>query len=295
MSNKFQIRLISPWTKYIETETAIFSSEISEKSADALLCEWKPSNELLTFSRRKAWYCCEPQCQFNYLDKKSWPQFKSKLNENEFIFHRHENKKYRVPHITHFTDLSINKNTTRKKQAIAVVSNFGGSPFSRHKQINYRNKFITNASVDLFGRASWHKYKKSLISIPKAPNNYQGEIAGDWPALKKRELLSQYKVCICLENMLEPHYFTEKFVEAVSAGCIPIYRAHTSLVSNILKGAKWVDPSDYDNDPQKTIEAALEMDLTYFQESNSKWLKKEALIKTHHDNVFGTIGKILQS
>jgi hypothetical protein len=41
--------------------------------------------------------------------------------------------------------------------------------------------------------------------------------------------LSAYKVAICLENCVEPYYFTEKFINAVRAACIPVYHAHATV------------------------------------------------------------------
>ena len=290
---KNKIRLLSPWSDYIETEKVIFSADFDCSEADALLCEWAPSEELFDFPGPKAWYCCEPECQFNGIENGRWVELRSRLGENEFLFHNHKNPIYRVPHITHFQDIEVNKNQERLERVVVVVSNFGGGPRSRHPEVAYRNHFSTHASVDLFGRSSWQKYRKGLFSLPKAPKNYQGEIPGDWPAEEKRALLSRYKVCLCLENMVEPHYFTEKFLEAVVAGCIPVYRAHDSLLDNVLKGAKWVDPADYSDDPVKTIDTALSMDLDEYREANSQWLMSREVHMTHHSNIFSRIGRIL--
>ena len=293
MTRKSKILLRSPWTRFVETETAIFSADFSGEEADALLCEWAPSDELFSFSGPKAWYCCEPECQFNAMDNGRWPGLRARLAENEFLFHNHKDLRYRVPHITHFESIEVNKNPDRLERAVAVVSNFGGGPRRRHPQIHYRNLFATNPLVDLYGRSSWQKYRKSLFSLPKAPGNYRGEIPGDWPAGEKREMLSRYKVCISMENMTGPHYFTEKFVEAVMAGCVPIYHAHESLVDTVLKGAMWVDPADYNDNPEKTIDAALDMDLVSCQEANSKWLLRKEVQETHHLKVFQRISKLL--
>lgn len=39
----------------------------------------------------------------------------------------------------------------------------------------------------------------------------------------KVEVLSQYRYCFCPENFLMENYITEKVVDALAAGCIPIY------------------------------------------------------------------------
>lgn len=296
MPHKLQVRLISPWTKCVETEEAIFSVNFPADKADALLCEWAPSPELFTFPRRKAWYCCEPQCQFQRIESGKWPRIKACLGEHEFLYHGHSNPCFRVPHITHFEPLVMNRNDKRQNRAIAIVSNHGGSPFRRHADITYRNRLITHPLVDLFGRSSWKNYRAAWYKPAGAPANYQGEIQGDWPAEQKRTLMSQYKVCVCLENMNEPGYFTEKFVEAVTAGCIPVFRAPSDIRDTFLKGAFWIDPSDPDTLGPQAIATALEADLQKCQEANGKWMRESvALQSTHSQEVFAKLARIFNS
>lgn len=291
---KLHVRLISPWSRRIETDEAIFDCELTAEKADALLCEWAPSDELFTFPRRKAWYCCEPQCQFQRLDGGRWPKLKKKLSEAEFLYHAHPDSRYRVPHMTHYESLRMNHKKDRKTRAIAIVSNHGGSPLFRHRDIAYRNALITDPRVDLFGRAGWKTYRAAWYRFPGAPANYQGEIQGDWPAEQKRMLMSQYKVCVCLENMNEPGYFTEKFVEAVVAGCIPVFRAAVDIRETFLKGACWFDPGDAKHFGKEAIAAALEGNLEACQETNERWLNESiALGSTRSQEVFNKIGLIL--
>ena len=293
-SSKLQVRLISSWTKEIETETSVFSSRIPTEEADALLCEWAPSNELFTFPRRKAWYCCEPACQFEQIERGRWPEIRSRLQPSEFLFHAHPDPEHRVPHITHFASLEMNRSTNRMARAIAIVSNHGGSPRHRHPQIAYRNRLITNSRVDLFGRSSWTRYRRGLFSWPRPPRNYQGEIPGDWPGAEKRELQAKYGGAVCLENMCEPHYFTEKLTEAVAAGCVPVYRAHPTLRDGVLGGAFWIDPADFDDDPKSVLEACLDSHLDHAQEQNNRWLNQNPLLPlTRASAVFERIGNIL--
>ena len=291
---KLQVRLISPWTSHLETETAIFSREITVANADALLAEWAPSDELFTFAGRKAWYCCEPQCQFRGLQGGGWPEIKSRLGPHEFLYHGHPEEKYRVPHITHFEDLRMDQNLQRRERAIAIVSNHGGGPLFRHPDIHYRNRLITAQEVDLFGRNSWKNYRRRWFSRAKSPSNYQGELPGDWSGVEKRRLMAEYKVCVCLENMNEPGYFTEKFVEAVVAGCIPVYRATPELRETVLAGAFWFDPGDKRWPGERAIEAALGADLKAIQAINSAWLmSSESLSATRMESVFQKIAATL--
>lgn len=292
-SEKLQVRLRSPWTTHVETETAVFSVDIPTEKADALLCEWAPHPELFTFQRRKAWYCCEPQCQFRGLGGGAWPGIKARLGPHEFLWHGHPDEHYRVPHITHFEPLVMNTREDRLDKAIAIVSNHGGSPWRRHPDITFRNKLITDPRVDLYGRSGWNRYKVHWYSRAKAPANYRGEISGDWPADEKRELMSRYKVAICLENMNEPHYFTEKFVEAVVAGCIPVYRSDRTVRNDVLQGAFWIDPEDFQSNAALSLLAAMEALPVEVCAANRKWLEMSSVSQTSAEAVFRRLSNLL--
>jgi len=291
-----QVRLISPWTERIETELAVFSRDIRTDQADALLCEWAPAPELFTFPRRKAWYCCEPTCQFRGLGNGTWPSIRARLANHEFLYHGHPNPRFRVPHITHFEPLAMNHSRQRKQKAVAIVSNHGGNPLQAHPDIRYRNALITSPMVDLYGRSGWRKYRRHWFSWPGFPQNYRGELPGDWPGAEKRRLMSEYKVCVCLENMNEPGYFTEKFVEAVQAGCIPVYRASDDIRDSVLKGATWFDPGDIRWPREQVLVRACEAELQEIQQTNQQWLLTSAVLAaTHAKAVYSRIAEMLRN
>jgi hypothetical protein len=292
--SKLKVRVVSPWFGELETDEASFSAVFPLEKADALLCDWAPSEELNIFPRRKAWYCCEPWCQFKALGRGTWPTLRSRLASDEFLNHNHPDSRYRVPHVTHFESLSLNHVTQRAIKAVVVVSNFGGNPWRRHADTSFRNKFATHPLVDLYGRSGWKDYRPGFIARRTTPSNYRGEIPGDWPASDKRALLSRYKVAVCLENMNEPRYFTEKFVEAACAGCIPVYRPDEHTERGPLRGAFWVDPREHHDDAGETLLAALTLDLESVHEQNREWLRNNAdLAQTSHVEVFTRIGRIL--
>jgi hypothetical protein len=293
MVRKLQVRVISPWFQEMETDEVFFSVKIHAETADALLCDWAPAPELFTFPRRKAWYCCEPKSQFCELGSGKWPSIRSRMPPNEFLFHANPETRCRVPHVTHLESPIVIHREKRQERAVAVVSNFGGPPWRRHRDTRLRNRFVTHPRVDLFGRKGWMRYRASWHAMPDAPKNYKGELPGDWPMPEKRELMARYKAAICLENTIEPHYFTEKFVEAVCAGCIPIYHAHPTVAQTILRDAKWVDPGDYGNDPAATIAAALSLDASRVREQNEHWVTSAIVAETNVRNIFGKIGRIL--
>jgi len=47
--------------------------------------------------------------------------------------------------------------------------------------------------------------------------------APEIPAGQKIEVLRNYKYCFCIENVQMPGYVTEKIIDALVAGCVPIY------------------------------------------------------------------------
>jgi hypothetical protein len=293
MTVKLQVRIDSPWLEEMETPDAIFSAKIQRAKADALLCDWAPGDELFTFPGRKAWYCCEPQPQFAGLEGGRWPSIRAKLAPGEFLFHGHPDPRWRVPHVTHFENLTVNWRTNREMRAVAVVSNHGGPPWGRHSEIDYRNRFVTHPRVDLYGRKGWMQFRAGWVGRQGPPSNYKGELPGDWHAAAKREVMSRYQVAICLENMKEPYYFTEKFVEAVCAGCVPIYRAHPTVADTVLRDATWVDPSDFGHDPEATLEAAFSLDPDEVRRRNEQWVASPQLAETRSCHVYGRIGRIL--
>lgn len=293
--NLLLVRVVSPWPKKLRLGRVLFDSDISLDEADGLLCYWAPDSELYKFRGRKLWYCCEPQCQFEGLGGGTWPAFRRRLSPEESVYHNHPCKTYRVPHITHGGPLTMNMSSRRKAGAVAVVSNHGGHPLRRHPDLGFRNKFITHPSVDLYGRSGWKGYRKNLFARRRAPGNYCGEIPGDWPGQEKRELLASYKVAVCLENMNEPFYFTEKFVEAACAGCVPVYRADPDQRQTILEGAAWIDPNDYGGDPPETMKAAIAEDGEKIRKQNLEWLRTNPyLARTSHQSVFQRIAQIFE-
>jgi hypothetical protein len=277
----------------METEAAFFSADLPGDKADALLCHWAPSDEIFTFPRRKAWYCCEPSCQFRQLGGGTWPGLRDRLASHEFLWHNHPDPRFQVPHVTHHGPLSINLQSERIPRAIAIVSNYGGAPWRRHPELAFRARLVTHPSIDLYGRSGWQYYRKHWYSRAAPPANYRGTIPGDWNEGLKRELMARYKVAVCLENMIEPHYFSEKFVEAVCAGCVPVYCADAILRETVLKGAAWVDPLDYDGDPNRTLQAALQADAEHIREINRRWLMSVAPARTSQLAVFNRLAEIL--
>ncbi len=96
-----------------------------------------------------------------------------------------------------------------------------------------------------------------------------------------------------MENTQEPYYFTEKFVDAVAAGCVPIYRAHPTVRDTFLEGATWIDPAEHDGRVSMTLRAALAADRTAIAAKNFHWLGRPEVLATRESSVFDRIASIL--
>ena len=290
-----RIRLVRPFGPLtVEADGATFSTELRAEDADALLCEWRPTEELLSFDGPSAWYTCEPRTNPK-IGVQSHPdqrRFLGILRPEQLLHHAHEDPRWRVPHMTHATPDPARYDGPRQRRAASVVSNFGGPIRNRGPDIRLRNAFVTAPGVDLFGRRNkWRHYRAGPLSPPRTPRSWKGEVEGDWP--DKLELLARYHAAVCLENTYEPWYLSEKLVDAARSGCVPIYRAHPTVRDGILAGARWVDPADFGLDPAATLEHALALDREEVAEQNHVWLGTEAVRRTSELAVWSTIAAAL--
>jgi len=130
-----------------------------------------------------------------------------------------------------------------------------------------------------------------LFSKKGFPFGYQGECSHT----QKISILSKYHACICFENSSEPEYFTEKFPDAVRAGCVPIYHPHPAVRDKFLAGAIWVDPVDYGLDARATMEAALKLERKEVAAQNLQWLRNNAnLQQTKVEKIYEKMAGILR-
>lgn len=287
-----------------------FSQSFDLSESSAVLCEsdavyenlqWQ--REFLSFPGPKAWYCGEADLDNKKpFNSQQMLQFRKQLMPDEYLYYGHPNKAYRVPHVTHLSahgDLYVRRNLPRLFKAVAIVSNITDPPSVRSKEASLRINYITHPQVDLFGRLTkWQDFQFEEGCKPSIPANYKGELRGYWDDPIRIDHMAKYKVSICMENTLEPYYFTEKFVGAVQAGCIPIYHAENTVVKpNILKGAKWVDPADFNFDVSETIKFALQENTEEYWDVNSRWLelRYDFLESTSSDAIYRKIGNILRN
>jgi hypothetical protein len=300
----FKCRIVSEQSRALEwddftIDDIFYSPRLPMKDADALIVLYDPSEELLNFKGSKLWFTIEPSWHHHFHGHPTGRKLMRVLDNSEHIFYGNPDPKYRVPHPTYRGPLTLPRFMTSKPAAVACVSNFGGRTWFLKRDIRLRTRMILCPLVELFGRpefwAQFRHFPRVWVQCP--PSNFQGRTS---PGKHDKDeeharFLSGYKVDVCLENCAEPHYFTEKFVNAARAGCIPVYHAHSTVRDEFLRNAKWVDPADFGFCPQRTIEYALAQDQSEFRRVNDKWLKSGVLDETDDRNVLPTLHRIIRS
>ncbi len=302
-TNRFQCRIVSDqfqaynWSDFT-IDNVQYSGKLPLDQADALLALYDPSEELLTFRGPKLWYTMEPSWHHHYHSHPIGKQLVRMLSENERAYYSHRMEAFRIPHPTFRSPLSSPRKAEMRFAAVSCVSNFGGRTWFLKPRFRFRNRFILDPRVELFGKKEgWSKFRNFPCFWRKgAPKNYRGPVDHGKDHFDDAfiQFLSGYKVAICLENALEDFYFTEKFVNAVRAGCIPVYRAHDSVRRRFLEGAVWVDPFDFGNCPRRTLTYALSQDVQTFRATNDRWLNSGTLNETDDKLVMKRLHKIIR-
>jgi len=278
----------------------LYSPRVPLAKADALLVLYDPSDELLRFSGPKLWFTIEPSWHHHFHSHPIGKRLVRELDASERAFYGHPDATYRVPHPTHSGTLSRPRAPSVRRAAVATVNNFGGRLWFLKSHFRTRNRMILDRRVELFGKPdAWANFRHfPKLWIQKPPDNYAGkaspgaEIDGDD---KKIRFLSGYKVAVCLENCTEAYYFTEKFINAVRAGCIPVYHAHATVKNRFLSGARWIDPAEFGFSSRRTIEFALDQDQSEFRSVNDAWLESGILADTDDLKVFPKLHEIVNA
>ena len=301
---KFKCRIVSnqfkasEWTDFT-IDDVLYSLHLAPENADGLIAFYEPSEELLRFKGPKLWFTIEPSWHHHFHGHPIGIKLIRLLDNSEHIFYGNPDPKYIIPHPTYRGPLSLPRVPVSKPAAVACVSNFGGRTWFWKQHIRLRNQMILCPLVELFGRPeAWAKFRHfPKLWIQRPPANFQGRSSPgkDDKDEEHTRFLSGFKVAVCLENCTEPDYFTEKFVNAARAGCIPVYHAHPSVKKRFLAGAKWIDPVDFGFSPQRTIEYALTQDQFEFRRVNDAWLASSILAETDDRSVFPTLHKMMKA
>ncbi|MBX9928135.1 MAG: hypothetical protein K2X99_04405 [Gemmatimonadaceae bacterium] len=295
---------------------AVFSRSIPTSDADALCCEWEASDELFTFAGPAVWYTAEPRENPRYGVQmfERWRSAVARARPEQLLFPAQPDPHLRVPHVTHRLLNGRPRFTTydgrRTARAVAVITNAGGAAADRWADVVLRNRFATAGGVHLYGpQWAWKDYHSIFGRISWRPQSYRGELADAYRACglgdpspgaitslntTKYEVCARYHAAICLENFVEPFYFSEKFVDAVLSDCVPIYHAHPTVRDGVLRGASWIDPADHGMSVRRTIAAALAADRIEIAARNRAWLVSPAARETEWTSVWARIAEVLR-
>lgn len=280
-----KIRLIgTPRQQDWSHPQVVFDPDFPAAEADGLLCWGHGTDELVRFSGPKAWYYPEPR-RFSLRRARHFRDMLQHLRSDEFLHFSNPERAFAFPIATHYDAGPATFEEGRRDEIVAIVSNFGGRLWWLNEGARRRNAFLLHPQVTLFGSPdSWAKFRRAPWSRSHAPVNFHGgwaEPGLDWYMEGHVSALARYRYNLCLENSSEPHYFTEKFVNACRAGCVPIYHAHPSVRDGILRGASWIDPADHGFDPGRTFAAARTADAGRIVATNFNWLQSEAVRDTN--------------
>ena len=275
----------------------LYSPRVPFEEADALLVLYDPSDELLKFAGPKLWFTIEPSWHHHFRSHPLGKRLVQDLDATERAFYGHRDARYRIPHPTYGGSLSRPRAASVRGAAVAAVNNFGGRLWFLQSHFRTRNRMILDRRVELFGLPeAWAQFRHfPKLWIRRPPDNYAGRTTPGFDDDENLRFLSAYKVAVCLENCTEPYYFTEKFVNAVRAGCVPVYHAHATVKNSFLSGARWVDPADFAFSPRRTIDFALNQDQMEFRSINDAWLESGILADTDEQKVMSKLHEIISS
>ncbi len=152
----------------------------------------------------------------------------------------------------------------------------------KNKEMQSRKKFCvfvvsSNSSrerVDFFKKLS--KYKK-VDSYGKVMNN-MGDKIQKLNHLSNPVLFEEYKFVICFENDFSEEYITEKLVNVMFAGAVPVYRGapNTGKYFNTKSFINFEDYGSYDKMIEKVIELDQD-DEKYEKFLKQPWLKENKI------------------
>jgi hypothetical protein len=273
----------------------LYSPRVTLEEADALLVLYDPSDELLKFTGPKLWFTIEPSWHSHFHSHPIGKRLVQELDATERAFYGHPDVRYRIPHYTCRGPLSRPRVASVRRAAVAAVNNFGGRLWFLKSHFRTRNRMILDRRVELFGLPeAWAQFRHfPKLWIQRPPDNYMGRTSPGFGDDENIRFLSAYKVAVCLENCTEPFYFTEKFVNAVRAGCIPVYHAHATVKAGVLSGARWIDPADFAFSPRRTIDFALDQDQMKFRSINDAWLGSGILADTDEQKMVPQLHQII--
>ena len=130
--------------------------------------------------------------------------------------------------------------TARQHRIVVINGNhiprsFGGELYS--KRIEAMASLAKDSLVDLYG-SGWEKWWSPRSMWPAYWKNRRALMSIHRGSCRSKiETLSQYRFCLCFENMAMKGYVTEKIFDCLYAGTIPLYLGAKDIESLIPRDA----------------------------------------------------------
>ncbi|MBP9792285.1 MAG: hypothetical protein KBC27_03640 [Rickettsiales bacterium] len=147
------------------------------------------------------------------------------------------------------------------------------------KQINYDRKFLLYVSSHCVKEreklfALIREKDNSAEALGKCSNTRGGErAAGNWRNIT--DLFSQYNFVFAMENEQWPGYITEKILNVLQAGAIPIYWGDSNAVAEFFNPKAYIDVNKF-----KSLEEAAEYIVNFSKDSEKvKAMQREPMFK----------------
>lgn len=101
----------------------------------------------------------------------------------------------------------------------------------------------------------------------------------------KRTTIASYTFNVCIENVDEPGYVTEKVIDAIAAGCVPLYHGGGGLAGDIVPPACFVDCRDLASGEVAELVATMRHDeVVEYRRAGIAFLRSEAAARFTHDD-----------
>lgn len=183
----------------------------------------------------------------------------------------------------HYSDL--NGATFPNKTGLLSWITTGDYSLPRERdRIDFMKKFTNEypGVLDLYGRNTG---EFDLSSI----DTYKG------PLINNRDALDPYDYTFAFENIREPNYMSEKFNDAILAGCIPIYWGMTNIADYYPEGSFMEVDITREDAPQKVMKI-LESDHRE-QNIEALYKAKDLLLNKYQfwPALFGLIHRLIEN
>ncbi len=137
------------------------------------------------------------------------------------------------------------------RQNRVVVINGNHRPAQRNgelysKRIEAMVALMKYHAVDLYGRGWERWWSRASLWLPYWRNRSKLMSIYKGACDSKYEVLSQYRFCLCFENMAIQGYITEKIFDCFYAGVIPIYLGATDIES-LIPDSAYIDCRKFDS------------------------------------------------